>query len=286
MSGGLVDAHVHVWDPRVLDYGWVRTIAALDRPSLPGEIDDADGAVSRMVFVQAGAAPTQSLDEARWATESAPHWPQLAGIVAAADLRSDALGAHLDALAALPRVVGVRHILQAEPVERFADASLRRGLEQIRERGLTFDACVVHPQLDALADLLESVPGLPVVLDHLGKPPVDDGIDSPAGRAWTRAIDRIAGRGETSVKLSGLGAEASAPDRLADNGDAFLAYAFARFGASRAMIGSDWPVSARLGAATTTRGWVGQVARATGATDAEWREVSAGSAARFYGLDG
>src|SRR6185437_1192262 len=81
----IVDAHVHVWDPRALTYPWLEDAGGAAAPHLPDAIDRAHGQSTRMVFVQADCLPEQSVAEVRWVAESA--WPELAGVVAAADLR-------------------------------------------------------------------------------------------------------------------------------------------------------------------------------------------------------
>ncbi|WP_168209151.1 amidohydrolase family protein [Agromyces intestinalis] len=276
MTIGLVDAHVHVWDPARHDYPWLNG-TDLRRPMLPAQIDRADGAATGMVFVQAGAAPHDALAEATWVARS--DWPELIAIVADADLRAAAkLGPHLDALAELPRVVGVRDLLQDDSTDSFAERA--DGLRIIAERGLSFDACVRHPQLDALVALLERVPDVTVILDHLGKPPVDAGIDSPAGRRWSDAIMRVATRPGTFVKLSGLTAESSDPTAFDRNADAFVEHALTAFGPQRTMLGSDWPVSATFGIGGRFIDWVARVRRVVGERD--WPEVAQASARRAY----
>ena len=277
----IVDAHVHVWDPRVLDHPWLRAIPALDRPMLPEDLDRTDDGPD-VVVVEADRRPDQALAEARWV--AGLRWPRLRGIVAAADLRSEELSTHLDALGEVRGVVGVRHLLQAEDAAAWdADEVLVRGLRAVAVRGWTFDACVRWTQLDRLAGLLTAVPELAVVLDHLGKPPVDDGVDGSAGRAWTAALTRVAAREATFVKLSGLAAETSDAASLDRHADGFLARALDLFGPDRSMLGSDWPVSARLGAAVSPAAWRERVRRVATATGG-WEAVASGTAARFYRL--
>ena len=64
------------------------------------------------------------------------------------------------------------------------------------------------------------------------------------------------------------------------NADAFLAHALAAFGAERAMIGSDWPVSATFGVGGTFGGWITRVRRLV--SEGDWPEVAAGTARRAY----
>lgn len=274
----VVDAHVHLWDPRLLDYPWLDGLAELDRPFLP---DDYAGA-GQVVFVQADCASSQALDEARWVAGLG--WPALAGIVAGADLRAPDLGAHLDALAAIGPVVGIRHLLQGEPLSAFDDPALRRGLAVLGARGLTFDACVQHPQLGALEALVRAVPGVRVVLDHLGKPPVDEGISSEAGARWCAGIRSLAALPGLHVKLSGLPAESADAALYDANVDDFICFGLDAFGPERSMLGSDWPVSALLGAGAEPEDWFARVRAASGLGGKEWERVASGTATAFYGL--
>lgn len=285
MSGSpIIDAHVHVWDPRRFDYPWLDGLDSLDRPMLPAEIDRADGDVVGMVFVQADCDPSSALDEARWV--DGLEWADLSAIVAGADLRDrEGRTAHLDALAEIPRVAGIRHLLQSEPDDVFADASFRDGLAALAERGLTFDACVRHEQLPLLASLLATLPALRVVVDHLGKPPVDEGIDGEAGRRWASAIDELAALDQVRIKVSGLAPEARDIRSLDRNAAAFIRHAVGAFGADRSMIGSDWPVSAKLGAGGTFRDWVDRVHAATAPSTTEREAIDGGTATAFYGLE-
>ncbi|QIG39422.1 amidohydrolase family protein [Microbacterium sp. 4R-513] len=272
----VLDTHVHVWDPTRLTYPWLDGLAALDRPFLPCEYQGAE----RAIFVQADCLPDQALAEARWV--AGLYWPELAGIVAGADLRSPDLEAHLDALGEVGRVVGIRHLLQGEDAARFADPALRRGLRALASRGLTFDACVRHPQLPALVELVEAVPGLRVVLDHIGKSPVAEGISSDAGRQWRIWLRRLSALPDVHVKLSGLPAETDDAPAFFTQADDFIRFAVDAFGPERAMVGSDWPVSEKFGAKVGPEEWIERVRFATGLVGDEWDAIAATTAARFY----
>ena len=279
----LIDSHAHIWDPRRFDYPWLAGLEPLDRPMLPADVDRADARVTGMVFVQADCNPRSALDEARWV--DGLDWAELAGIVAGVDFRDrSGLTAHLDALIAIRRVVGVRHLLQDEPDGFFTSPALREGFAALGERRLTFDACVRHEQLPLLVSLLPTMPSLRVVVDHLGKPPVDEGIDSEPGRRWASAIDELAALDSVSIKVSGLAPEARDARSLDRNAGAFIRHAVDAFGAERSMIGSDWPVSARLGAAETFAEWIDRVHDATVPSTAERDALDAGTAASFYAL--
>ena len=76
----LIDSHVHIWDPTVLEYSWLD--GELDRPYLPAEYQAAAPAATGVIFVEAGAAG--KADEVAWAESLG--WPELLGVVAHAPL--------------------------------------------------------------------------------------------------------------------------------------------------------------------------------------------------------
>ncbi|MGN8552126.1 UNVERIFIED_CONTAM: amidohydrolase family protein [Microbacterium sp. SLM126] len=273
----IIDAHAHVWDARALTYPWLDAVPALPQTADSARLVD-ETAASGYIFVEAGAAPGAGAAEAAWVAER--EWPSLRGVVAAVDLRAPDLDANLAAIRTCPLVVGVRHNLQGEAEGALSDPLWRRGLEAVATHGLTFDACVRHQQLGELAELIESVPALDVVLDHLGKPFVIDGVDSARGRTWTGRIRRLAQSRNTRVKISGLSGEATDSATLRTHGPGFVRAALDAFGADRCMIGSDWPVSTTLGAAASFATWTALV-RSVLSTE-EWSPVASGTAERFY----
>ncbi|WP_181026961.1 amidohydrolase [Pseudoclavibacter sp. RFBB5] len=284
-----VDAHVHVWDRSLLRLDWLDDLPELATSRLPWAYDAQRGKVGAAVFVQAGARPADALAEATWVQSLAQGWPALAGIVADADLLSPPveLGAHLDALEELPLYRGVRHLLQDLDVQVLRSDALLLGLDALARRDSSFDACVRWWQLEELAGLLERSSPLTVVLDHIGKPPLDSDVKSEAWAGWEVGLRRIGALPGAHVKLSGLSAEMSAGAKAGPTFRARAAHAIETaldvFGAERAMFGSDWPVSAVGGAGLSTAEWLdfvrGQV------SDVEWLEIGSGTAARVYRLE-
>ena len=156
-----------------------------------------------MVFVQADARRDQGLQEAQWVHELAQRWPQIIGVVAFAPVEDGpSVRSYLRSLSDLPLVVGVRRLLQSEELSFFDQSSFHEGLEALQATGLRFDACVRHHQLPALITVATRHAQLPIVLDHLGKPPVMEGITSESGREWVGNIRRLAALPNVFVKLS------------------------------------------------------------------------------------
>ena len=269
----VIDAHLHLFDRAAFRYPWIEGDAELDRDWL--EAETGDSGVTGFVFVEAAARPEDATAEAKWAAGR----PGVLGVVAAAVLNRPDTEAQLDALRAIKGVVGIRHNLQSASPALFDSETFAAGLRAAAERGLTFDACVRWHQLPSLAALLRQAPELEVVLDHLGKPPVAE-----LGKLehWRAHLLDLAHNPRVSVKLSGLYAEC--PPRTADlNGMVlpWLRAALQQFGADRAMIASDWPVSTRGGRYDQ---WYRLVLDDLGLSAGEREAVASGTASRVYGL--
>ena len=240
----VLDSHLHLWDPEVLEYTWLEGPMAYRFADL--ELEYArlpQVAPERAVFVQAETVEDDFLDEVRWVAGMAPALG-IVGIVAGVRLdRGTDTVAHLDGLTAEPLVVGVRHNLQGEPDGLAVSAAFVTGARELVSRALTFDACVRASQLPEIARLAGAIPELPIVLDHLGKPAVGTAAAPLAPTAeWARDLAEVARHPNTFCKLSGLPGEAGG-DWSSAQVEPFLDVAADAFGTERLMWGSDWPVS-------------------------------------------
>lgn len=262
----------------MLHYGWLS--GELDHPHLPADIPSAPD-VEAAVFVQADCAPEQGFEEARWVASL--DWPRLAGIVASVPLdRGEAVTEDLDRLRTVRGVVGVRQVLQDQPDACLEQQALIDGLVSVAAAGLPFDLCIRWPQLPAAAAMVRRVPGLTVVLDHLGKPPVAPGIDSAEGAAWLAGLRILLELDDVVVKLSGLGAETSPSRPSAPQQVPFIRAASQLAGPHRLLLGSDWPVSFPASTDSDYADWFEVVRAASGFTDHEWATVAHGTAERVY----
>lgn len=293
----VLDSHLHLWDPSRLDYPWLEgplraRFDGQDLLTARGE----DAVEHAAVFVQAACIDEQFLDEVAWVASLAESIG-VRGIVAGARLdQGEQTRRYLDVVAGRPLVVGVRHLLQGEPVGFAGTEAFRAGVHELVRLGLTFDACVRGAaQLRDVIALADAEPELRIVLDHLGKPVVGTASAPLVPDAeWVDAISELAARPQVSCKLSGLPAEAAGSWSAAQV-EPFLDVVATVFGPDRIMIGSDWPVSA-----VTAEGWAGGDGPAVDAaaiptwtrTIAQWADARAfdvdavlwRNAARFYGL--
>ena len=113
----IVDSHVHLWNPAQFRYSWLDGLPALNRAFLPVDFAAAsvNSNVGKIIFIECGCEPAQSLAEAGWAAVLAKDEPHLKGIIAHVSLeKGESARAELGALASCPLVKGVRRNLQGE----------------------------------------------------------------------------------------------------------------------------------------------------------------------------
>lgn len=273
----ILDAHLHLWDPSERHHDWLEEQPSLRRRFGPEDVDAGRHVLVGAIFVQADCREDETLDEVRWVQDAAA--PLVRGIVAYAPVQlGRAVEPQLAALAEEPLVVGARRLLQREPLKTIVDPELVRGVQLLGENGLTFDLCVTHDQLPAVATLVGACPGTQFVLDHLGKPPVADSLFDP----WRDDIRRLARCPNVTCKLSGLATEAGG-GWTSHRVRPYLEHALEVFGPERCMIGSDWPVSTL---AATMEEWFDAVLGALERLPANERHaVLRGTASTVYGID-
>jgi L-fuconolactonase len=280
MPFGIVDSHVHFWDPAELHYPWLDAVPALRRPFLPSDYAAAarDAPIAGIVFVEGNCHPDEAGREVALAERLAQAEPRLAGIVAFLDLTDpDTLDRRLDALARSPRVAGVRHNIQGQPAGWCRQRAFVEGVRRVGSRGLTFDLCATHDQLADVIALVDGCPDTRFVLDHCGKPAIRERLLKP----WSEELTRLAGHGNVYCKLSGL-LTAASDQWCEDDLLPYAAHAIESFGPERLLYGSDWPVLTLAGA---YRDWYGFTERLTaGWSAAARRGFYCGNATRVYGL--
>lgn len=280
----LIDAHLHVYDPRRFSYPWMRDVPKLDRPHLPGDFRAAaEGvAVERAVFVEVDIAPEHRLAEAGFVSGLAEADPLIGGAVVSVALdEGERTQANLDGVAALPLTRGVRHLIQGhvdEPGWALREPFVE-GVRSLARRDLSFDICIYHPQLPDATELVRRCPEVRFVLDHIGKPGIRAGLVEP----WRAHLAELARLPNVWCKISGVVTEADHARWREDEVAPYVAHAVNCFGFDRVMFGGDWPVSEL---ATGYRRWVNLVdAVVAAASAAEKRKLFRENAIRFYRLE-
>jgi L-fuconolactonase len=273
-----IDAHQHFWHYTSEDYGWIDdSMAVLRRDFLPDDLlpELRVAGFHRTVLVQV----RQTLEETRWMLALAHQHPFIAGVVGWVDLAADDVTGQLEAVVDDPKLVGVRHIVQAEPDGFLDRVQFRRGIAVLARFGLAYDILVYARQLPAAIAFAASFPDQRFVLDHLGKPDIRaDGFDT-----WRRDLDRMARLPNVWAKLSGLVTEADWTRWTVSDVRRYVDAAIDAFGADRLMIGSDWPVCTVAATYAATMDVVVGALRTRSAAERE--AVLGGTARRFWHLE-
>jgi L-fuconolactonase len=237
----VIDAHHHVWDLSVRDQDWITgpEMAAIRRTFTLDDLRPAARAagVTATVTVQTVTVPDETPELLALAAAD----PLVGAVVGWTDLTSPAVAdeiARLGAGRGGGYLRGIRHQVQSEPdPDWLRRPDVLRGLGAVEAAGLCYDLVIVPRQLPAAAYAAAAVPGLTMVLDHAGKPPVADGDL----RGWARDLAAFAALPNTVCKLSGLVTEAPAGAPASAFAPA-AATVLEAFGPDRVMFGSDWPV--------------------------------------------
>lgn len=272
-----IDAHQHFWKYSLEEYGWIGDgMDVIRRDFGPRELEPllkANG-FEGSVAVQA----RQHLGETEYLLKLADEHPAVRGVVGWVDLRSADAEAQLDRFREHPKLVGVRHIVQDEPDDRFLmGEDFLRGLSLLGD--LTYDILIYPNQLPAALELVERFPDRRLVIDHIAKPYIGRGELEP----WASQMRQIAEAPSVSCKVSGMVTEADWQGWTRDDFTPYLDVVFEAFGPGRIMVGSDWPVC-------TLAASYGQVIDVVKSyidplSEAEQTAVLGGTATEFYRLE-
>lgn len=236
-----IDSHLHLWDLAVGEYAWLGPEhGALHTSWSPEqarrELDSAG--VGGAILVQA----EDSLADTRYLLEMAAANEWVLGVVGWVPLEHTAAAVrHLDTWGAHPAFRGVRHLLNDDPRDNFLELpAVLASLAELAARGLPFEVHDAWPRFLGRTAALE-VPGLTLVIDHLGKP--------PRARAeiigWRTDLARVAEHPLAVAKVSGL-QEFGEPFTAEMAREPFET-ALELFGADRLLWGGDWPVTVASG---------------------------------------
>jgi L-fuconolactonase len=280
--GSVIDTHLHLWDPGLIRYPWLDGNALLNRPHL---LDDYRAAttsvpVEAMVFVQCEAEFSAFEREAVWATEQAKLDPRIQGLVAWAPLeKGRAVSADLERLKRHDMLRGIRRIIQFEPDLDFClRPDFIDGVRSLKDFDLSFDLCIDHRHLANVVKLAQTIPNVPMILDHIGKPALKDGNMSP----WADQLCALAHCPDVVCKISGVVTEADHRHWTPDQLKRYIDVAIEAFGFDRIMFGGDWPVSTQ---AIRYEHWVSLLDDIlAGVSDADRRKFWHDNAVRVYRL--
>jgi L-fuconolactonase len=233
----VIDSHHHLWKFNPAEYGWIdESMAVIRRDFVAEDLREAIGAagVDGAISVQA----RQSLEETHWLLSIANENKFVRGVVGWVPLVSERVKQDLEAVAADPKLRGVRHVLQDEADDYIAREDFNRGVSLLKEFGLAFDILIFERQLPAAIRFVDRHHDQVFVLDHLAKPNIKTG----EREAWAKNIREIGRRSNVYCKISGMVTEADWQNWTQQQLREYFDVALEAFGIERLMAGSDWPV--------------------------------------------
>jgi L-fuconolactonase len=234
-----IDAHHHLWAFNPVEYDWIDdSMALLRKDFLVDELEKtlyANG-FSASIVVQA----RQSLEETLWLIDLANQSDLIKGVVGWIDLKNEQLCKQLDALSSHKKLVGFRHVIQGETDPNFmSNPDFIRGLNIIADKGYRYDLLIFSHQLPAAIEMLDQVPNLHVVIDHIAKPNIKTGEQF---QQWQKNMRKLSENQQCYCKLSGMITEADWKNWTNGDLQPYMKTVLSLFTEKRVMFGSDWPV--------------------------------------------
>ena len=281
ISFPIVDTHVHLWHPGRLRYPWLGEVPAISEPYLLDDFRAAYGSVSieSFVFVECDVHPDERISEVEWVTSLVQDEPRFKGIVASTPLENEeAVRPVVEKMAENPLVKGIRRLLQAESLDFCLRPDFIKGVQLLAEYGLSFDICIVHPQLANVIEFVKQCPDTQFMMDHIGKPDIKNEVFQP----WAREIETLSKFPNVFCKVSGVATSADFETWKPRDLKPYIDHIIGCFGFDRVVYGGDWPVSTQ---AIDYPQWVETLAWAVdGCSESEMKKLFRENAIRFYRL--
>ena len=273
----VVDSHHHFWDLGLRAYDWMPVGSPLRVNYLPNDLHPLldTARVDATVIVQAHP----SVEETKWLLQIAEVTDFVAGVVGWVDLLDPNVGNTLDELQQNRYFKGIRHLWEIEEDSAWLTKSQAvQGLMEVERRGLCYDFLVRPPNLPHVPRIMEQVPDLMAVIDHIAKPDIKEREIEP----WLSLMREVASIDGMRCKVSGMTTEADMNSWTQDDITPYVQHVLGMFGADRLMFGSDWPVSTQ---ATTYDRWADTVRGILANLPSEQSDFVFGETAiRFYDL--
>ncbi len=274
-----LDSHQHFWSYSVSEYDWIdERMSRIRRDFAPEDLEPIlrrhgfDGSVAVQV--------RQSLEETEYLVGLADEHDFIRGVVGWVDLCSADVRRDLERFSEHPRFRGVRHVVQAEPDDRFLlRDDFLRGVALLRDLDLTYDILVYHRHLPAVVDFVARFPQHRLVLDHIGKPAIGKGELEP----WASSIRKLGKLENLSCKVSGMVTEADWRNWKKSDFTPYLEIVLESFGPRRLLFGSDWPVAILAAGYDEVVEIVEDFLEPLSCSEKD--AVLGGNAALFYGLE-
>jgi len=233
---------MHLWDPKILPYSWLKKNELLNQRYGVKEYQAAtqDAHIGKMVFVECGTDAGNNLKEVDWVVKQLAKDPRISGIVAKSDLSQEhSLEAEWEILQENKWVKGVR---SGANTERLMDTQYVQRLQKLPKYDLSFDLHINSSAFEAAEKAIRTCNHTQFILNHVGIPDIKGGEWEP----WHQGMIRLAKLPNLVCKISGVITRAGEA-WTADIIKPYIFHVIESFGFERIIYGGDWPVVLRAG---------------------------------------
>ncbi|MCJ8295310.1 MAG: amidohydrolase family protein [Colwellia sp.] len=233
-----IDSHQHFWKLSRGDYFWLspkfkNIYKDFSPEDLSKELRITN--INKTILIQA----TNTEAETLYLLEIAKNTDFVSGVIGWIDMESPKAIQRLLELSENSLFKGIRPMLQDIPDKNWiANPIFHPIFEIMATKSLVFDALVKDIHLDNIQQLAVKFPTLKIVINHCAKPNI---VENKI-KLWESEMVKLSKCPNVFVKLSGLVTETK-EELITDMSLRFYSdFILKKFGASRIIWGSDWPV--------------------------------------------
>src|SRR5690625_407719 len=230
-----IDTHCHFWKIDRGDYDWLKPDnETLYKDYVPEHIQSSwkKNGVRGCIAVQAAA----TIEETKFFLELAERHEQVLGVVGSLPLSSKEAPSLYHKLRQNPYFIGVRYTLNSSDTDQWKiSEQLIDNLNLMAQDGFPIDLLMNADNIPYVLRLLDKVPELKTIVNHLGSPSFTD-----ENELWFSQMAKLSQHPHVRCKLSGMITQVGGyhPHLLRK----YVHHLVENFGVSRVMFGSDWPV--------------------------------------------
>ena len=273
-----IDSHHHYWKIDRGDYGWMSPdLTVLNRDYLPGDLlPHLDRhKIDKTVIVQAA----DTIAETDFILVLAEGNDRVGGVVGWLDMEADDFEDKLTEYRSKSKFVGIRPVIHDISDDAWMiRPKVLESFKHLADLDFPFEFLTFSRHLPFVLQVLENVPGLRAVMDHISKPEIKDGNMQP----WQDLLKEVAAHPNAYCKMSGMITEADHEHWTVDDLRPYVDHVLECFGPDRLMYGSDWPVCLLAGSYERV---IGAAETLTSDMDEDSKaKVFGGNAVKFYNL--
>lgn len=200
--------------------------------------------IDKTILVQAA----DSIEETYYMFELMEQYDYIGGVVGWLDFEAKDFTEQLNRMLKFEGFVGVRPMIQDIEDDKWVlRENVINNIKVLNELQVPLDILIYPRHLKVINELLEMIPNLKCVIDHLAKPQIkENNFD-----LWSKEIAITASYPNVYCKISGVITEADHNQWSVDDCRPYIEHCLKIFTEDRIMFGSDWPVCLLAGSYTS-----------------------------------